>query len=184
MKRNNFVNILTNFFVILFFFYISSLLGILLIILRLICRKSSKDYIGIYFLITGCCVLSMQLFEFITINETVNNFFNNILTSDFYITIYETNNKIFLIGILLIMIRIIIEKLMFKAKKGIKSYIKNSEKENYKIKQENDLEIKLKREQVRNIQNVICPFCGADNLLLEHSGKCKYCRKNIVQKNK
>ena len=36
-----------------------------------------------------------------------------------------------------------------------------------------------KQEKTKNTKVVYCPYCGADNMLTEKVGTCKYCRRKI-----
>ena len=48
----------------------------------------------------------------------------------------------------------------------------------------NDLEMKEKREKAKNSRVVNCPYCGADNLIYNNVGTCKFCRKKITYQEK
>lgn len=183
MRRNNLINLLTNFFVILIGFYISVPLGILLVILRFSFGNKRNDNIAGYFFTVALFVLFFQIFNFISINDTVDNIFLDILESDLYNILYSANTKIFIVGILLLIITIVKEKISNSIVGSVKSYVKKSQADNYKIKKENDLQIKLKQERAKNNEVIKCPYCGADNIVSEKVCKCKYCRRSL-QKEK
>ena len=69
-----------------------------------------------------------------------------------------------------------------KTKSSVRSYIANQEKRNDEISRKNDLIMKEKREIAKNTNVVICPYCGADNMLTAKTGTCKYCRRKIESK--
>ena len=52
------------------------------------------------------------------------------------------------------------------------------------VSRENDLKVKLKQIASQNTEVVICPYCGADNILTSKVGTCKFCRKKISKLEK
>ena len=76
----------------------------------------------------------------------------------------------------------IVSSIVDKTKSYVKSYITNQEKRNDEISRKNDLIMKEKREIAKNTNVVICPYCGADNILTEKVGTCKFCRRKIKSK--
>ena len=46
------------------------------------------------------------------------------------------------------------------------------------------MKMQEKRERAKNTHVVYCPYCGADNMLTEKTGICKFCRRKIEYKEK
>ena len=71
------------------------------------------------------------------------------------------------------------EKIFQQIRNFGRRYIKEELQQERTIKQENDLIMQEKREKAKQSRVVICPYCGADNLLSSKTGKCMYCRRKI-----
>ena len=63
-------------------------------------------------------------------------------------------------------------------------YIDQSVKKEAEVLKQNDLEMKIRQEKVKNTCYVKCPKCGSDNILSEKTGRCKYCRGVLENKMK
>ena len=91
------------------------------------------------------------------------------------------------IGIIFIIISFVLktlfDKISNKLNSGIRSYISETQRKNAEISKQNDMEIKLKQEKAKNTSYVKCRSCGADNLISNKFGNCKYCRRKIENKN-
>ncbi|MBE6160797.1 MAG: hypothetical protein E7158_01060 [Firmicutes bacterium] len=177
-------NTLSKFFsslpVILISLYFIPFLGVILLLFRLFTRKNVNIKTCVFLIILGISVLIIKYgINLLSKNITnsvllkVSNFFNNTPS------IISFSKLCIIMGVILIIISIIIQKIFDKGVDSIKKYIQNEEDKSYKIKKENDLIMQEKREKAKNTRNIVCKHCGASNLVSEKVGKCKYCRQYL-----
>ena len=65
----------------------------------------------------------------------------------------------------------------------VRNYISETQRRDAEISKQNDMEMKIKQEKAKNTSYVKCPNCGSDNLLEGKFGTCKYCRRELENKN-
>lgn len=189
MKNNILIKILSSIPVILLVLYFLPFLGICLIILRYIVYYSDKRRIvtPYYLVSTGLIILIPKLLKFIfnsfEYNASNIPYFNSIVSSDLYEVNFINYSKLLItVGIIFLILSSIMSMVLDKAKNSIVSYIKNQERRNDEISRKNDLIMKEKREKALNTNVVICPYCGADNMLTSKNGTCKFCRRKLESK--
>lgn len=182
MKNNFVLKTLTSIFTILVALYFSRILGICLIILRYI--TNSKKNIYVYLLISGILVFIPKILNYICNILKINmSYLNDIVKSDIYTNNFTKYGEFLLIlGIIILLITIIVNKINNKITSSIRTYINNGEQKDREISAKNDLIMKEKREKALNTSYVKCPTCGADNIVSSKIGKCKYCRSNLSSK--
>ena len=110
------------------------------------------------------------------------------MSSDLYnINFIKYSKLLITIGVIFLVLSFVFRNLLNKASikinDQIKKQIMETEKRNIEISKSNDLKMKEKREKAKNTNYVKCPYCGSDNLLSEKTGKCKFCRRTIENKN-
>lgn len=165
--------------------YFVPFIGICLITLRLFIYNNKKYYsISINLIILGIILSIPKILDLIL--KTIKNIniphLEKIINSNIYINLVDYSKFIISLGIILLIISYIFKGLIEKLTNLIKTYIIVKEKQNYQISKKNDMEIKLKQERAKNTSVVHCPNCGADNILTEDIGTCKYRRRKIQPK--
>lgn len=181
MNTNKMLKILSSLPIILLFLYFIPFIGICLIILRYFVYGTKKYFsVSIDLIATGLILLIPKLFNVclkllkIDIIE-----FNNIIASDIYLKLIEYSKFIISVGIIFLIISTIFKNVFNKIQSYIKDYVNKQDKIMAEVSKQNDMEIKEKQEKAKNTRVVICPNCGADNIVTEKVGKCKYCRRTI-----
>ncbi len=193
MKTNLFIKLLVSIPVILIVLYFIPVLGVFLLIFRYIIYSNKKRiYTPITILIVGLLILIPKLISMIfnatNISINVIPYLNNILTSDLYnINFIKYSKLLISIGVIFLILSFIFRNLFNKASAKINDkiskYITETEKRDIEISRSNDMKMKEKREKAKNTNYVKCPYCGSDNLLSEKTGKCKFCRRTILNNN-
>lgn len=189
MRDNILIRMLCSIPVILALLYFLPFLGICLIIFRYIVYYSDRRRIvtPYYLVSTGLIILLPKLLKFIfdKFEYSADNipYFNKIINSELYKVDFISYSKLLItVGIIFLILSSIISMIVDKTKSSVRSYIANQEKRNDEISRKNDLIMKEKREIAKNTNVVICPYCGADNMLTAKTGTCKYCRRKIESK--
>lgn len=115
-------------------------------------------------------------------------FIQQIIDNSIYKDLLKFSKKLFIIAVVFLLVSLIFKKVVESANNKINeafsTYIDKSQKQEREISAENDLKMKEKREKAKNTHAVICPYCGADNLIVGNSGTCSYCRRKITYKEK
>ena len=177
-------NTLSKFFsslpVILISLYFIPFLGVILLLFRLFTRKNVNIKTCVFLIILGISVLVIKYgINLLSKNITnsvllkVSNFFNNTPS------IISFSKLCIALGVIFIILSIILKKVFDKGIDSLKNYIQKEEEKDYRIKKENDLIMREKREKSKNTRNVVCKHCGASNLVSEKVEKCKYCRQSL-----
>lgn len=189
MRNNILIRLLCSIPVILILLYFLPFLGVCLIIFRYIVYYSDRRRIvtPYYLVSTGLIILLPKLLKFLFDKfeySAVNiPYFNKIINSELYKVDFISYSKLLItVGIIFLILSSIISMIVDKTKSSVRSYIANQEKRNDEISRKNDLIMKEKREIAKNTNVVICPYCGADNMLTAKTGTCKYCRRKIESK--
>lgn len=189
MRDNILLKILCSIPVILVTLYFIPFLGVCLLIFRYIVYYYDKRRISTpYYLVSiGLIILIPKLVQYIfktfNLKTSIIPYFDTIINSNLYnIDFIKYSKLLIILGIIFLIITSIVSSFVDKTKSYVKSYIANQEKRNDEISRKNDLIMKEKREIAKNTSVVICPYCGADNMLTEKTGTCKYCRRKIESK--
>lgn len=189
MRDNILIRMLCSIPVILALLYFLPFLGVCLIIFRYIVYYSDRRRIvtPYYLVSTGIIILIPKLLKFIfnSFEYNADNipYFNKIINSELYkVNFIDYSKRLITVGIIFLIISSIVSMIVDKAKNSVRSYIENQEKRNAEISRKNDMIMKEKREIAKNTNVVICPYCGADNMLTAKTGTCKYCRRKIESK--
>ena len=169
--------------VILLFLYFIPFVGVCLIVLRcFIYRGSKKQFISNSLITIGILIIIPKIIggvlSLIKMEENIP-YLKDILNSDIYIKLFDYSKFVLTIGIILLIISAIFKTVSNKISNLASSYINNYQKEMTEVSKQNDMEIKLKQERAKTTRVVYCPNCGADNIVTEKVGKCKYCRQDI-----
>lgn len=182
MNSNNMLKILCSLPVILLFLYFIPFVGVCLIVLRCFVYNGKKQFISSSLITIGVLILIPKIIgevlSFIKIKGDIP-YLNDILNSDIYIKLFGYSKLILIVGIILLIVSAIFKTISNKISNFVSSYINNYQKEMSEISKQNDMEIKLKQEKAKTTRVVNCPNCGADNMVTEKVGKCKYCRQDI-----
>lgn len=189
MRDNIFLKILCSIPVILVILYFIPFLGVCLLIFRYIVYYYDKRRISTpYYLVSfGLIILIPKIIKYIfkifNLKTSIIPYFDTIINSNIYNDNFIKYSKLLIIlGIIFLIVTSIVSSIIDRTKSYVKSYITNQEKRNDEISRKNDLIMKEKREIAKNTSVVICPYCGADNMLTEKTGTCKYCRRKIESK--
>ena len=189
MRNNSIIKLLCSIPVILVTLYFIPFLGVCLLIFRYIVYYYDKRRVSTpYYLVSiGLIILIPKLVQYIfktfNLKTSIIPYFDTIINSNLYNTDFIKYSKLLIIlGIIFLIITSIVSSFVDKTKSYVKSYITNQEKRNDEISRKNDLIMKEKREIAKNTNIVICPYCGADNMLTEKVGTCKFCRRKIKSK--
>ncbi len=189
MRDNILIRMLCSIPIILVLLYFLPFLGVCLIIFRYIVYYSDRRRIvtPYYLVSTGIIILIPKLLKFIfnSFEYNADNipYFNKIINSELYkVNFIDYSKRLITVGIIFLIISSIVSMIVDKAKNSVRSYIENQEKRNAEISRKNDMIMKEKREIAKNTNVVICPYCGADNMLTGKTGTCKFCRRKIEGK--
>lgn len=189
MRDNILIRMLCSIPIILVLLYFLPFLGVCLIIFRYIVYYSDRRRIvtPYYLVSTGIIILIPKLLKLIfnSFEYNADNipYFNKIINSELYkVNFIDYSKRLITVGIIFLIISSIVSMIVDKAKNSVRSYIENQEKRNAEISRKNDMIMKEKREIAKNTNVVICPYCGADNMLTGKTGTCKFCRRKIEGK--
>lgn len=193
MANNFFIKLLASLPVILIFLYYIPFLGICLILLRYFISNNSKRIstpiiiIGVGIMIVIPKIVDF-IFKLVKFDVTKIPYFNDIMNSSLYnIEFIKYSKFLICVGVIFLIISFVLKTLFKrisnKLNSGIMSYINETQKRDYEIAKQNDMEIKLKQERAKHTSFVRCSYCGADNVLTDKIGTCKYCRRKMVNKN-
>lgn len=167
------IKLITSLPVILIIMYFIPILGIILSIFKIIAFKNKRLSFSIALTIIGVLLF---IFDRYDLQEYVT--FVNLFEYD----ILNYSKSLIILGVCLILSSYVLTTISSKLHNGIFKYINKLEQMDYEISSKNDMKMKIKQEKARNTHHVKCPSCGADNLVSDKISKCKYCRKNLVNK--
>lgn len=189
MNSNRIIKILCSFPVILIASYFLPFIGVCLIIIRYFVHSTKKCYSTSLILIIfgGLILIPKVIVKVLDIAkiESVNILYlDTIINSEIYPNLLNYSKFLITVGIIFLLISLIFKNLFNKLSNYIRSFINVREQIDADNRQRNDIEIKIKQEKSKNTQVVYCPHCGADNILTEAVGKCKYCRRSLNSKKK
>lgn len=185
MKNTTFLRLLSSIPIILIFLYFIPFLGICLILLRyLYNNKKKRISTSIYLIVLGVFILiPTVLNSILDIMKVPNNtipYLNNIINLELYHVDFIRYGKLLLtVGIVFLIIKFIFNRLFHKFENSIFSYLQCQQQMEKEIFQKNDLLMQEKRKRALNTHIVHCSYCGAENILSDKVGVCKYCRRKI-----
>ena len=192
MKTNFLIKVLCSLPVILLGLYFIPFVGICLLILRYFIY-SNRNKLSTYLLLIGMGVLVYvpkllySILDVIKYDGVLNSYLDKIVNSNLYsVDLINYGKFIIIVGVIFLIISVVLKQLLEKVIHSINgmanNYISKSVESNAKISKENDMEIKVKQEKAKNTTYIKCPKCGADNIISEQFGECKYCRSKLVNK--
>ena len=167
------IKLITSLPVVLVFMYFIPILGIILSIFKIIAFKNKRLSFSIALIIIGVLLFVFDRYDLQEYVTFVNLFEYDIL---------NYSKTLIILGVCLILSSYVLTTISSKLHNGIFKYINKLEQIDYEISSNNDIKMKIKQEKARNTHYVKCPSCGADNLVSDKISKCKYCRKNLVNK--
>ncbi len=187
MRENIFFKILCSFPIILLTLYFIPFLGVCLLLFRYYVYGFRHYYrTPMVVLICGLVILLPKLADYIfkLLKFSIKGFdLKTFVLSSVYLKAVRYARLLIILGVILLILSFIFKslylKLSNKLSKAFNSYVDEKKEMNYKIAQENDLKVREKQERAKNNHVVICPHCGASNMLSESTGRCKYCRRDI-----
>ena len=192
MKNNLFIKILCSVPVILVVLYFIPFLGICLLLFRRFVYQNKTIKTYILLLVCGMIILIPKTVDLIIKKLELSNikitYLDKIISSGIYNNLLTYSRLLIILGVILIIASYIFKdlfnKLSIKLNSGIRNYMEQDLRKDYEIRKENDMKMQEKREKAKNTHVVYCPYCGADNMLTEKTGTCKFCRRKIEYKEK
>lgn len=186
MKKDIFLKVVCSLPMLLICLYFLPFLGICLLIVRYIISHNNRK-LPYILLFVGILLMIPKLFNIVldVVHYDIANipYFNDILTNKFYDKDCLNYSKFLItIGFLILIVKHLIKMILGKLGTRVSNYISEQEKKEQEIFQKNDLIMKEKREKLKNTHVVYCSYCGAENMLSEQMGTCKYCRRTIEYK--
>ena len=192
MKQNILIKLLASIPVILIFLYFIPFIGICLLILRLFLYSHKKVSTSVWLFMIGIVILSPILINKVLEILSIENFnipyVSDFIQSDWYQDKWIGYSKLLIsVSIIFLILSYVFQtlfrKMSSKLNNEFRNYIAREEQRSAEISQKNDLIMKEKRERAKNTHVVYCPHCGADNMLTESTGTCKYCRRKLEYKD-
>ena len=171
--------IILNIPIIIIITYFIPWLGILLALIRVCLDFHAKRLIytlliaSIFLQLTNLFFKSTDFSSITTINT------QEIISSSLYLNIINFSKALFIVGIIMWIILSLKKAIYAKVTNGIFEWIQKEMQVEELIKKENNLKIQEKQLQAKNTHVTKCKYCGADNILKEKIGICKYCRKPL-----
>lgn len=184
MSDNQIVKLLCSTPVILAVIFLFPPLGIALMIVRYFLFDNRRR-VGVA---STCLVIGLiaflplcvqKILELVQYNEVP--YLKDLVYSPFYLEdILMYGKKLIIIGIVFLIASVVLKKVFnninYKIKNSAKQYVEQKQKQEAEIFRQNDLEIKKRKEVANNSYTVVCPNCGASNVLTSKTEKCAYCR--------
>lgn len=188
MRENKFLQVLCSLPIILIVLYFIPFLGVCLILFRYYVYRARKYYsTPIMLVVLGLILTIPKLIDSIlkAFNSKINiPYLDTIINSDTYLKLLNYSKLLITVGIIFIMLCFIFKSLYVRLSSKVKNFVDEQQKKDYEISQKNNLIIKERQERAKNTHVVYCPHCGADNMLFEKTGVCKFCRRQIEYKEK
>lgn len=188
MNDNKINKILSSLPVILVTLYFIPLLGVCLILFRYYIYRNKKYYnLPIILIILGMVILVPKIIDSILnvlkLNKINVFYLNSILNSDLYLKFLKYSKTLISVGVIFLILVFIIKAFYNKVSDMInhelRDYMNKDLQKDYEIRKANDFKMQEKREKAKNTHIVHCSYCGAENVLTEKIGVCKYCRRQI-----
>lgn len=180
----NFIKILCSIPVILLVLYFIPFLGVILLITRYFVFQKKKVLNGLILVLVFAFIILIpkilyMIFDLIKYDYTNIPYFNDIISSSIYNDFLSYSKLLIIVGIVFLIISFLFNKLIEKVFSYLRSYIQKQDAKEERIMEKNNLLMQEKRERAKNTHVVKCPYCGADNMLTEKHGTCKFCRRHI-----
>lgn len=187
MNYNYILKILCSLPIILIVSYFLPFIGICLIIARPFVYNKRNYYLTLIVLIlSGVLILIPKFVEYLIssfkFGDNYLSLFTDIVNSDIYPSLLNYSKFLITVGIILLLIYSVLKKLIDKISGYVRGFISAREHIDAINRKENDMKMKIKQEKSQNTRVVYCPHCGADNIVSEAVGKCRYCRRNLEAK--
>lgn len=193
MKNNYLFKFLSSLPVILIALYFIPFLGICLILLRYFMYDNKKRIsTPIYIVEVGISVLIPKALSLILNVAKVDlnkiPYLSDIVNAELYnVNFMNYSKRLICVGIIFLIISFVLksifDKVSSKLNSEVRNYISETQRRDAEISKQNDMEMKIKQEKAKNTSYVKCPNCGSDNLLEGKFGTCKYCRRELENKN-
>ena len=166
--------------VVLLLLYLFPVLGVFFAIGHLFYHKKAYYYLPRLFLSIGIILCLPKILEIVSqkFSFTIASL-SELLEMPIYSQMYSYGELLVILGVILLVLSELFNVLARLGRNSLIDYIKGQELETAKLTAKNELKMKEKIEKSKNSHVVICPYCGADNLIYGNSGTCKYCRKKI-----
>lgn len=179
MKK--FLEILCSMPVILLMLYFMPFLGVVLIVTRLFVVNAKRNqHLAIVLIVLGVILLIPKLVDLIpALNIT---FIEEVLSSNIYHQLVSYSKFLVTVGVICLIVYYLLQKLIEKIKIAFMRLLHKEQQVYRAVAKENDLKMKMDREKAQRTNVVICPYCGADNMLSEVAGTCKFCRRKLENK--
>ncbi len=193
MKNNLIFRFICSIPVILITLYFLPFLGICLILFRFYMYRDRIYKTPIFITVLGIIILIPQLlnyiFSLISFDSSKLPYFNKVVQSNIYVDFVKYGKFLVTLGIIVLILSFVIKnlvsKLSNKLESGIKNYIEKEEIKSREIAEKNDLIVREREAEARNLHVIKCPYCGGDNMVSTPTTTCKYCRRHITSdKNK
>ena len=202
LTSNKYIKILCSVPVMLILLFLIKPLGIALAIFSAVIhaityRQIKKPIwlivVGVVLIIPKAIASLLGLITTGVIPAEITNFFNFLVGYDFYnIKLVEYSKLLIIVGVATLILEVIVERIYRKIKGAfgsggfIKKAVDKYDAKQTEIAKENDLKVKMMKEQVeiaqekaKNTATVKCPSCGATITISEKVGTCEYCRCKI-----
>lgn len=193
MKNNYLFKFLSSLPVILIALYFIPFLGICLILLRYFMYDNKKRIsTPIYIIEVGILVLIPKALSLILNVAKVDlnkiPYLSDIVNAELYnVNFMNYSKRLICVGVIFLIISFVLksifDKVSSKLNSEVRNYISETQRRDAEISKQNDMEMKIKQEKAKNTSYVKCPNCGSDNLLEGKFGTCKYCRRELENKN-
>ena len=185
MKENLIIKILVSIPVVLVFLYFIPFLGICLLLFRFFVYGGRKNILTTAVLAGfGFLILIPKMLLLLKIDISKIAYLGKFVNSNLYKVDFIKYSKFLItLGIVFLILTVVFNRLFTKFGSLLGNYIKEIEKQDREIREENNLKIQEKQEKAKHTSYVRCPYCGSDNLLTERTGVCKFCRRTIENKN-
>lgn len=193
MKNNYLFKFLSSLPVILIALYFIPFLGICLILLRYFMYDNKKRIsTPIYIVEVGILVLIPKALSLILNMAKVDlnkiPYLSDIVNAELYnVNFMNYSKRLICVGVIFLIISFVLksifDKVSSKLNSEVRNYISETQRRDAEISKQNDIEMKIKQEKAKNTSYVKCPNCGSDNLLEGKFGTCKYCRRELENKN-
>jgi len=185
MKGNFWIRLLTSLPIILLLLYYLPFLGICLLLFRyFFSRLKMRFFTSFFLLVFGLVLLIpngiLMISRLIEKDIVKSLYLTDVVNSLFYQDSVIGYAKLLLtLGTLFSLFSALLSRIFNRGKSLVRAIFKDQEKKRLEIFEKNDMLIKERQEKARNTHVVICPYCGADLMLTESTGTCKYCRRKI-----
>ena len=183
--NNLFLKIIFSLPIVLLMLYLFPVVGVIFAMIHLYLYRRARDYFPILLLIIGIILYLPRILEILSqkFQFTIISL-SEILEMPIYSQIQPYAKRLIILGIVFMLVSAIFKWIVNLGRNSLLEYIKGQEMESAKLNAKNDLIMKEKREKSLNSHVILCPHCGADNLIYGDSGTCKFCRKMITVKEK